>query len=94
MRGGRERDIVPLAPFRLISLGRKQWGVRDGGSFQRQVKSILRIESPLDQDLVAPCFLSQGLQGETEADITGKGNLLASHPHSCLSSGCTGWNTS
>lgn len=33
MRGGRERDIVPLAPFRLISLGRKQWGVRDGGSF-------------------------------------------------------------
>lgn len=64
MRGGRERDIVPLAPFRLISLGRKQWGVRDGGSFQRQVKSILRIESPLDQDLVAPCFLSQGSQGK------------------------------
>lgn len=72
MRGGRERDIVPLAPFRLISLGRKQWGVRDGGSFQRQVKSILRIESPLDQDLVAPCFLSQGFAEETEADTGSK----------------------
>lgn len=63
MRGGRERDIVPLAPFRLISLGRKLWGVRDGGSFQRQVKPISRMESPLYQDLVAPCFLSKDSQG-------------------------------
>lgn len=64
MRGGRERDIVPLAPFRLISLGRKQWGVRDGGGWRRQVKSILRIESPSHQDLVAPFPLT----GEMEAD--------------------------
>lgn len=94
MRGGSERDIVPLAPFRLISLGRKQRGVRDGGSFQRQVKSILRIESTLDQDLVAPCFLSQGLQGRQRQTPLANENLLAPYPHSCLSGDCTGWNTS
>lgn len=70
MRGGRERDIVPLAPFRLISLGRKLQGVRDGGSFQRQVKSISRMESPLDQDLVAPCFFSKGSQGRRQKLVT------------------------
>lgn len=75
MIGGRERDIVPLAPFRLISLGRKQWGVRDGGSFQRQVKSISRIESPLDQDLVAPCFLSEGSQGRWRQKLVTEKNL-------------------
>lgn len=77
MRGGRERDIVPLAPFRLISLRRKRRGVRDGGSFQRQVKSILRIESPSDQDLVALCFLSQGRWRQTPI---AEGKLAASHP--------------
>lgn len=75
MRGGRERDIVPLAPFRLISLGRKLWGVRDGGSFQRQVKSISRMESPLDQDLVAPCFVSEGSQGRRRKKLVTKETL-------------------
>lgn len=75
MRGGRERDIVPLAPFRLISLGTKLWGVRDGGSFQRQVKSIVRTESPLDQDLVAPCSLSQGSQGRWRQKLVTKEKL-------------------
>lgn len=75
MREGRERDIVPLAPFRLISLGRKLWGVRDGGSFQRQVKSISRMESLLDQDLVAPCFLSKGSQGRWRQKLVTKEKL-------------------
>lgn len=75
MRGGRERAIVPLAPFRLISLGRKLWGVRDGGSFQRQVKSISRMESPLDQDLVAPCFFSKGSQGRRRQKLVTKEKL-------------------
>lgn len=53
-------------------------GVRDGDSFQRQVKSILRIESPLDQDLVAPCFLSQGSQGRRRQTSVAKEKLASS----------------
>lgn len=93
-RGERERDIVPLAPFRLISLGREQLGVRDGGSFQRQVKSIWRIESPLDQDLVAPSFLSRGSQGrQKQRRQQQRENLLAPNPRSCLTSDTAGWST-
>jgi len=39
MRGGRERDIVPLAPFRLISLRRK----RRGGERWRQLSETGKI---------------------------------------------------
>lgn len=68
MRGGRERDIVPLAPFRLISLGRKLQGVRDGGSFQRQVKIHFKDGEPLGPGPCCSLFPLQGLAGE-EAEI-------------------------
>lgn len=46
---GREEDIVPLGPFRVISLGEGAGqGRGEGGSFQTQVNPSRSWEAPQD----------------------------------------------